>query len=162
MRLLLIIAVVLEANPFLAGASLTSRHSASSSHSPGILVALDINWGSISSIQCADGDAGAVARFFLLLELISACNFACIVLFASQLFTLSISRPVQRYSPLDDIAAIAVVSYKKSRNKRLGMQFNSRPANFNFTWRFLGPGSIGMAYIYTRVLSNSIQHCHRA
>jgi hypothetical protein len=32
--------------------------------------------------------------------------------------TLSISRPVQRYSPLDDIAAVAVVSYKKSRNKR--------------------------------------------
>lgn len=62
--MLLIIAVVLEANPFLAGASLTSRHNASSSHSPGILVALDINWGSISSIQCADGDAGAVASIF--------------------------------------------------------------------------------------------------
>jgi hypothetical protein len=29
-------------------------------------VALDINWGSISSIQCADGDAGAVVRVFFI------------------------------------------------------------------------------------------------
>ena len=29
-------------------------------------MALDINWGSISSIQCADGDAGAVVRFFFI------------------------------------------------------------------------------------------------
>jgi hypothetical protein len=69
-RLLLIVSVTLEANPFFAGAFHHRHgpqlHCIAVTFLPGILEALDVNWSSISSQRCADGDAGLGLPFFVL------------------------------------------------------------------------------------------------